>query len=349
MRSTWSSVRLAILVYGLGALFLWPGCGDREPLVIGDGGPGEQPVVADGMHDGGTHDLRPGEDPPLPEGGTDGPKICGPFAGGACKSGYTCDILKCATGATGKCVPLPSGCPKNYAPVCGCNGQTYGNNCFRLMAGVALKHQGACATDGGPPDKPVWPDGPVWPDFGPWPDGPPPQKCGPWIGGQCPSTHVCNVQSCGIGASGICVPKPTSCPKLWAPVCGCDGQTYGNDCLRVLAGVGLAHYGSCYPDAGPPPDVWPPWPDGPAPMKCGPWSGGQCPKPFVCDVHSCAIGAGGVCVPYPVTCPYLWDPVCGCNNQTYANDCMRVAANVALQHYGQCGVIVDAGKPKLDL
>jgi Kazal-type serine protease inhibitor domain len=47
--------------------------------------------------------------------------------------------------ATGHCVRVPKGCPSQIVrPVCGCNGQTYGNDCQRLQAKEAKKHNGKC-------------------------------------------------------------------------------------------------------------------------------------------------------------------------------------------------------------
>jgi len=40
---------------------------------------------------------------------------------------------------------------------------------------------------------------------------------------------------------------PETCIKKIDPVCGCDGKTYGNDCLRQKFAVGKAHNGECKP------------------------------------------------------------------------------------------------------
>jgi hypothetical protein len=49
----------------------------------------------------------------------------------------------------------------------------------------------------------------------------------------------------GADLKGICVKVPPGCPKNLRPVCGCDGQTYNNDCLRQMAKVQLDHTGRC--------------------------------------------------------------------------------------------------------
>ncbi len=45
---------------------------------------------------------------------------------------------------------------------------------------------------------------------------------------------------------GTCVRVPHVCAmQIVAPVCGCNGKTYSNDCLRQKAMVSEAHPGKC--------------------------------------------------------------------------------------------------------
>lgn len=269
-----------------------------------------------------------------------GGKKCGPFSGGQCAKSQVCDIKSCNKGASGVCVPRPKGCNKIYKPVCGCDNKTYGNDCMRLMAGMALKHTGQCKTvkDGGV----IKPDGPIIKL-----DGPASLQCGGPKGIYCPSkSQTCDIHGCGKGAWGICVPYPLKCPTIYQPVCGCNNKTYGNDCERVKAGIALKYTGPCklvVKDSG----VIKP--DGPITFPCGGPKGIKCPsKSQTCDIHGCSKGAWGKCVPYKSMCPLLYAPVCGCDNKTYTNDCLRLKAGVALKHTGKCGTSVDSSVIKPD-
>ena len=66
----------------------------------------------------------------------------------------------------------------------------------------------------------------------------------------CPAYWFCFKNSCA-DAMGTCEPRPVFCTWEPGPVCGCNGVTYWNDCLRQQLGSAASSPGECQLDAVP--------------------------------------------------------------------------------------------------
>jgi hypothetical protein len=75
------------------------------------------------------------------------------------------------------------------------------------------------------------------------------KACGSWAGTLCNAGQFCRWTQNGIcgaaDAPGKCSYKPDVCNKMFAPVCGCGGNTYGNECMAHAAGTSAASSGAC--------------------------------------------------------------------------------------------------------
>jgi len=74
-------------------------------------------------------------------------------------------------------------------------------------------------------------------------------RCGGIIPLQCGPHEFCQKPTGTCLApwlEGTCARTPARCPMIVAPVCGCDGKTYKNECWRMKAGVSEAHPGKCW-------------------------------------------------------------------------------------------------------
>ena len=77
--------------------------------------------------------------------------------------------------------------------------------------------------------------------------------CGGFDGIPCQPGEFCQFapNTCGVlDLFGVCTQVPSTCIwdcryTVFDPVCGCDGNTYNNDCARRCGGTSLAHQGAC--------------------------------------------------------------------------------------------------------
>ena len=78
----------------------------------------------------------------------------------------------------------------------------------------------------------------------------------------------------------------------------------------------------------------------PGPQRCGSRGLPACAEDQYCDFPDgsrCgADDSGGVCQPRPQICPAIFDPVCGCDGQTYSSACVAAGNGVDVASEGEC-------------
>jgi len=173
-------------------------------------------------------------------------------------------------------------CPDVYAPVCGCNGVTYGNYCEARCHGIISWTPGECNNQTCQASFTFTPDasglgvqftntsntmGTTYASRWSFGDGTTSTDHSPHHVFLIPGTYtVCLVveisspltvvcrdsicQTITVGQNLPCIDpaliNPNCiCPLIYAPVCGCDGVTYDNDCFARCHGVTSFTQGAC--------------------------------------------------------------------------------------------------------
>ena len=139
----------------------------------------------------------------------------------------------------------------------------------------------------------------------------------------CELGWTCERQGCDA-PTGVCVPWPPACFPSYNPVCGCNGVTYWNDCIRLRSGAGLAGPDICRVGA------------------CTCEVGADCNVPYASCSHLLPPGAmcgkgEGACWMLPPVCPppppdaKLWRE-CTPPDQGGQGGCLDLCGAIATEH-----------------
>jgi len=241
-------------------------------------------------------------------------KVCGGFAGVACSPVEFCKLNmgECCCDFQGVCKPIPGGCPDVWEPVCGCDGQTYGNECDANALGISVNHLGPCMEYCQVANNGFGCANSICSNTG--------DQC---IGTTlhfndqsgaittlvcaCLSTDECHVEFGNVTPFpvGSCPSNDTACRVI-----GSDADLDGDDDIFTAACVRL----------------------------CSGDSNTACASGEFCKFGpgDCHAAQPGYCTNVPSGCPNVSNPVCGCDGVTYGSACLADAARVVIAYSGAC-------------
>lgn len=234
------------------------------------------------------------------------------------------------------------GCPRNYDPVCGCDGKTYSNECTAEINGVTSWDKGECPCI---MESLKDPNGVCTKEYRPvcGCDGQTygnkcvAEKAGltKWTEGPCQKDSIECIDKTKISL------RP--CPMNYDPVCGCDGKTYSNECAAEVAGVtkwtiGECNTNNCIDESKIDPNRGCPRNYDPVCGCDGKTYSNECTAE-VAGVRSWIKGKCEDCFienPEQMPCADEYKPVCGCDGKTYSNICSAQNAGIKKWQDGSC-------------
>jgi hypothetical protein len=118
---------------------------------------------------------------------------------------------------------------------------------------------------------------------------------------------------------GLCSRIPDMCTLELNSVCGCNNQTYSNPCMAFASGVSIHSLGECQVENA---------------FACQ--NDSECGPNQYCRYDPGLCGGIGTCINVPSACTLELNPVCGCNNVTYDNQCIAATAGISIDSLGAC-------------
>lgn len=135
-------------------------------------------------------------------------------------------------------------------------------------------------------------------------------------------------------AAGTCTEMPLLCTLELNPVCGCDGETYGNPCAAAANLVSLEGMGECPSTCTIESSFFQVSLTISSAMECN--SNGDCGEGRYCRREIGQCDASGICDDIPLACTLEANPVCGCDRRTYGNPCAASANVMSIRSMGEC-------------